>query len=502
VAKICLCLTGETLARNLEILEKYRKYIDVAELRVDLLDPDERFLIRRFPEMAGIPVILTIRRDVDGGAFNSGEGSRVHLFSRGLAFAEADRRKNFAYVDLEEDLNVPSLEEAARTFSTRIIRSFHNIRGMESDIAGKIKSLVRAGDELPKVALAPQSIGDVLSIFQAARETAGLDKILLGMGPFGLCTRVLAEKLGSYMTYTSAIGELNSPLAAPGQLDPVEMAEFYRFRTITDATKIFAVTGYPLKVSDSPKIFNTIFALENANAVYLPIPSDNLAVFMSLADIIGLSGVSVTVPYKEEILHHCAHKAAELEGIGACNTIVRFLHGWLGVNTDTKGFSESLLAFIRERSFKGKKITVIGAGGAARALLWELHRQRARVLVLNRSPSRARDLAALYRFKWGGLDSQGSELMEKYSEIIVQATSAGMEGHEQRDPLELYKFRGNEVVMDLIYKPEMTQFLSRAAAAGCRVINGRNMLLRQAQYQYREFMGKELPDQILDRVVF
>jgi 3-dehydroquinate dehydratase/shikimate dehydrogenase len=135
-------------------------------------------------------------------------------------------------------------------------------------------------------------------------------------------------------------------------------------------------------------------------------------------------------------------------------------------------------------------------------VLWELHRQKARVLVLNRNPSRARDLAALYRFKWGGLDSQGSELMEKYSEIIVQATSAGMEGHEARDPLELYKFRGTEVVMDLIYRPEMTQFLSRAAAAGCRVINGRNMLLRQAQYQYKEFMGKELPDQILDRIVF
>jgi 3-dehydroquinate dehydratase/shikimate dehydrogenase len=502
VAKICLCLTGKTLARNLEILEKYRKYIDAAELRVDLLDPDERFLIRRFPEMAGIPVILTIRRDVDGGAFNSGEGTRVHLFSRGLAFAEADRRKNFAYVDLEGDLNVPSLEEAARTFGTRIIRSFHNIRGMESDIPGKITSLIRAGDELPKVVLAPQSIGDVLSIFLAAGEIAGTDKILLGMGPFGACTRILAEKLGSYMSYASALGEPDSPPAAPGQFDPVEMAEFYRFRAITGTTKIFAVTGYPLAASDSPKIFNTVFALENADAVYLSMPSDNLAAFMSLADTIGLSGVSVTVPYKEEILRHCTHKSAELEDIGACNTIVRFSRGWFGVNTDAKGFSESLLSFIKERGFKRKKITVIGAGGAARAVLWELHRQKARVLVLNRNPSRARDLAALYRFKWGGLDSRGIELMEKYSEIIVQATSAGMEGHDARDPLELYKFRGTEVVMDLVYRPEMTQFLSRAAAAGCRVINGRNMLLRQARHQYKEFMDKELPDQILDRVVF
>jgi 3-dehydroquinate dehydratase/shikimate dehydrogenase len=115
MAKLCLSLTGNTLEKDLAILEKYRKYIDVAELRVDFLEPDERLHIRRFPEMAGIPVILTIRRDVDGGKYVGGEASRATLFSMGLAFAEVDKRKNFAYVDIESDLNVPSLEEAART---------------------------------------------------------------------------------------------------------------------------------------------------------------------------------------------------------------------------------------------------------------------------------------------------------------------------------------------------------------------------------------------------
>jgi 3-dehydroquinate dehydratase/shikimate dehydrogenase len=92
-------------------LEKYRKLIDLAELRVDCLDPDERFLIRSFPEKAGVPVILTIRRKIDGGQYIGGEGARIVLLSKGLAFADANRRRNFAYVDIEEDLNVPSLEE-------------------------------------------------------------------------------------------------------------------------------------------------------------------------------------------------------------------------------------------------------------------------------------------------------------------------------------------------------------------------------------------------------
>src|SRR5215467_2199535 len=119
MAKLCLCLTAKTIDRNLEIIDKYRKYINLAELRVDCLNDDERLYIRRFPELAGLPVILTIRRNIDGGHFASGECARVKLLARGLAFANADRRFNFAYVDIEEDLNVPSLEEAARTFGTR-----------------------------------------------------------------------------------------------------------------------------------------------------------------------------------------------------------------------------------------------------------------------------------------------------------------------------------------------------------------------------------------------
>ncbi|MDR2471242.1 MAG: type I 3-dehydroquinate dehydratase, partial [Treponema sp.] len=107
MAKICLCLTGKTLARNLALIDTYRKYIDLAELRVDCLDPDEHFYIRRFPEQAGLPVILTIRRKIDGGRFDSGEGARITLLSRGMAFAESDRRRNFAYVDMEEDLEAP-----------------------------------------------------------------------------------------------------------------------------------------------------------------------------------------------------------------------------------------------------------------------------------------------------------------------------------------------------------------------------------------------------------
>ena len=206
MAKICLCLTAKTIAADLELLARNRGYVDIAELRVDCLDPDERFLLRRFPEQAGLPVILTVRREKDGGSFAEGEASRIRLLAQGLAFAEADRRKNFAYVDLEEDLNVPSLEEAARTFGTRIIRSSHSFNGVDADIPGKIRSLCRTGDEIAKIAVLARGSADALALVRAAGKARDVDKIFLCMGHYGVFTRILAERLGSQITYTSAEG--------------------------------------------------------------------------------------------------------------------------------------------------------------------------------------------------------------------------------------------------------------------------------------------------------
>jgi 3-dehydroquinate dehydratase/shikimate dehydrogenase len=320
------------------------------------------------------------------------------------------------------------------------------------------------------------------------------------MGNYGIATRILAEKLGSYLSYASALKEQDIPIAAAGQLDAGELAELYRFRNITGETQVFGVVGYPLKATGSPVFFNTVFGLENTNAVYIPFPADSIDAFIQLAEEIGLSGFSVTVPYKESILPFLAEKSNVVNGIGACNTVTRFAGGWSGANTDTMGFADSLLEFIGKKNLRGKKITIIGAGGAARAVVSEIHRLGGKALILNRTILRARALAAPYKFLWGGLDNQGVEMMDKFSDIIVQTSSAGMEGNESPDPLENYTFSGREAVMDLIYEPAVTPFLKRAAGAGCRILNGHDMLIRQARYQYTRFMGRDFPIQLMSRV--
>ena len=242
VAKICLCLTAKTLRRDLAILDKYRKYADLAELRVDCLDPDERLLIRRFPEMAGLPIILTIRRKVDGGLFESGEGARINLMARGLAYADADKRRNFAYLDIEEDITVPSLEEAANTFGTRIIRSYHNFTDTDEDLSAKIRTMHRSAGDIVKIAIMANSTKDVLKLLRAGKENVKQDTILTAMGHYGTCSRILAEHFGSLLSYTCAYSEPEISQASPGQIDVQDLAQLYRFRNITHATKVYGVT--------------------------------------------------------------------------------------------------------------------------------------------------------------------------------------------------------------------------------------------------------------------
>jgi 3-dehydroquinate dehydratase/shikimate dehydrogenase len=499
VAKICLCLTAKTIDRDLEILNKYRKFADIAELRVDCLDPDEQLLIRRFPELAGMPVILTIRRDADGGCFSGGEGTRVKLIARGLAYANPDSRFNFAYVDIEEDFDVPSLEEAARTFGTRIIRSCHDLGGVIGDIPAKIKSMQRSGDEIIKMAVTVKSTNDVLRLFRASKSCADQDKILICMGHYGIYSRILAERFGSVLTYSSALSESETP-GAPGQLDVQELAELYRFRKITKKTKVYGIVGYPLKASISPWFFNTVFGLENTDAVYVPFPTNSITDFFELAKELDVQGLSITVPYKEAVLPGLSGCSSAVQSIGACNTMYRYEKGWFGENTDCTGFSDSLLKFLDKKNLRRQKITIIGAGGVARAAAAEIYRLKGNALILNRTVHKARTLALQYNFRWGGLDSQGIENMAKYSDIIIQTSSVGMEGHEASDLLELYNFTGNEAVMDLIYTPAVTPFLKRAAAAGCRTLNGYDMVIRQACLQYGCFMGREIPRQLLSRI--
>jgi 3-dehydroquinate dehydratase/shikimate dehydrogenase len=358
----------------------------------------------------------------------------------------------------------------------------------------------RLGDDIVKIGVMVKSASDCLRLIRASKSCKGYEKIIVGMGHYGIYTRILAERFDSFLTYSSALSEKETPGAA-GQLDIKDLAELYRFRKITKKTNLYGIIGNPLKISISPWFFNTVFALENTDAVYVPFPINSVNDFLNLADELDVKGFSITVPFKESILYELEKSSANVQSIGACNTIKLSGNEWYGENTDCTGFSDSLLTFINKKNLKGKKITIIGAGGVARAVAAEVYRLGGKALILNRTIHKARNIALLYKFRWAGLDSQGIELMSKHNDIIIQTTSMGMEGYDEIDPVELYSFTGKEAVMDLIYMPDQTAFLKRAIDAGCKTINGYDMVIRQACLQYSIFTGREIPKQLLSRII-
>lgn len=495
---ICLTLTGKTLDEDLELVNKYRSFIDIVELRADFLSGDERLVARKFPKMAGIPCILTLRRKIDGGKFIEGEAARTILFARALSFADEDSSKNFAYVDFEEDFHVPSLQDAALAFGTKIIRSAHYMDRPVSNIAQKLNQLRSTGYEIPKLAFMPDSMDDVTQLFKEASRLEDDSHILIAMGPYGMPSRILSARLGNYLTYTCPL-ETNQNLSEIGLLDPVSLNNTYNFKNITKDSDLYGIIGWPLAATGSPFIHNSAYRRKGMNAVYFPIRSDNIEKGLMFADSLDMKGLSITHPHKEEVLNYILETDKKVDDIGASNTLVSKDGIWHAYNTDCTGFAQALLSFLEEKNLHRKKVAIIGAGGAAKAVAYAVYKLGAKkVCIFNRTASKAKDLAQKYGFNYAVLNSDSDILLRKYNDVIIQTTSIGMNAtgpsSEQNDPLFFYTFSGKESLYDIIYTPEQTPVMIRASEAGCSVCNGYEMLKNQAYEQFKLFTGENYND--------
>jgi 3-dehydroquinate dehydratase/shikimate dehydrogenase len=490
MTELCIVLKEKTLKANLALLAKHEKEVSMAELRADCLTEDDRFDIRGFPEKSGVPVSLSIKRKADGGEFTEGEGARTLVFARGLAFPELDKKKNFASIYMEEDFRVPGIEDAARTFGTTIIRGIEG-RGVPGDLAARVRRIQERDGEIPCISVAPRSTHEQNRLLAALESMAG-EVVLACPGPYGLPFRILSDRYGSPFVYVAS-SEYADAWPEEAYLRIEDALGMYRIGKKSAATAIFGIIGDPLMATQSPALHNAGYAKLGMDAVYIPFRCDHAADFMEIAETLPVRGFSVTVPHKEAILASLDARGEEVEEIGACNTVIRGPSGWEGRNTDEGGFGESLLEFLGRQHLKGVRATVIGAGGSAQAVAYALNRLGATMLILNRTPSRARLLARRYDARWGATDLAGAELALGYNDLIVQTSSAGMVPYDKEDPLPYYEFTGKEAVVDIVYKPAETIFLKRAKVAGCATTNGFGMLKAQAKRQFELFTNRGYP---------
>jgi len=483
--KICLVLTENTIGKDVQLVERYRPWIDAVELRADFLDPQELLHIRKFPQLARIPVILTVRRPLDGGMFQGGEGSRITLFARGLAFSDIDPLKNFAYIDLESDMHVPSLEEAAQAFNIGIIRSLHSIKASICDITAKVREIRRSEEEIVKIAYKADNLKEVTALFKQAQKLDG-QNTLIAIGKYGIPSRILAPRLHSTFVYAMPQEYIAKYHLEQEYIDPITLNTLYRFRALNADTKIYGLIAGDASKSLSPSIHNEGFERKGMNAVYIPISAVNIEEAIEFAECAGISGLSVTHPFKFDIIPFLEALGPASKACGAVNTVL--CNGKRqGFNTDIDGFSQALLEFLQTKNLRFKHVAIIGTGGAAHAAANAVYQLHGSACIFGRTAEKAQNLAKKYNFRWAVLDLASEHILKKYSDVIIQATSVGMQ--ENEDPLAFYSFSGDENVFDVIYAPEKTALLKRAEHAGCAVSNGYTMLRYQAYKQFELFTG-------------
>jgi len=272
-------------------------------------------------------------------------------------------------------------------------------------------------------------------------------------------------------------------------------------------TELIGLIGHPIKHSYSPFIQNFAFEQLNLDYIYLPfdVPAENLKAAVNGVLALGLKGLNVTLPHKEKIIKFLDELSEEASIIGAVNTIVNDHGKLMGYNTDAFGILDTLLPF--KEKISGTKVSVIGAGGSARAVIYTLlrHFKPEEINIINRTHQRADTLANDFALKMRFDSFHTFELfppdnMEALSNsrLIVNATTMGMYPDIEDTITDIEdSFNEEQIVFDLIYNPTKTNFLKMAEMQGAKVVGGLKMLISQAAKSFELWTGAEMPVAII-----
>ncbi len=251
-------------------------------------------------------------------------------------------------------------------------------------------------------------------------------------------------------------------------------------------TQLYGVIGNPVRHSLSPMIHNGAFRRMGLNAVYLAFEVRDLKGAIDGMRSLGIRGVSVTIPFKMKVIPFLDAIEDGARKIKAVNTLLHEEDRLVGYNTDGCGALEALEEKV---DLKGKRVLLLGAGGAARAIGFSLKTRDCELIISNRTMDRAAGLAKELRCAHQPLSS----IEDLSADVVINATSVGMHPRDQESPLPQRALKREMTVMDIVYKPLQTKFLREAEEAGCLTINGLEMLSRQGAGQLEIWTGKR-PD--------
>lgn len=491
----------------------------MVEWRIDALagEPDDLATARSLLDRSPAPAIVTCRGRSEGGEFDGREEVRAALLE-GLLSGDHPPR----YLDLElsawegcEPLRTRITRALGETggppAATSLILSCHDFNSRPVDLLQRIETMtLEPRCAVVKVAWQARSLRDNLEAFDLLTERRK-PMIVLCMGGFGLMSRVLAPKFGGLLTYAA---DRTGMETAPGQPTVADLRSLYGIDHVGPATSVYGVIGWPVDHSRGPAIHNAGFEAVGFDGLYLPLAVGPAyehfkATVASLAGHRGLRfrGASVTIPHKENLLRFVGDAGGAVDPaarrIGAANTLVVADDGTPACfNTDAPAALASLCGAmgLDPSGLAGRQVAVLGAGGAARAVIEGLSGAGASVTVFNRTPRRGEALARELGVDAGDIGS----MARRHFDVVVNCTPVGMSGGPAPDQSPLPSGAALDdtmTVFDTVYTPQRTPLIAQAEARGATVVTGRDMFLRQAAMQFELWTGKTAPLETFERAI-
>jgi 3-dehydroquinate dehydratase / shikimate dehydrogenase len=442
---------------------------DMVELRLDgvaNLDVARALAGRR------VPAVVTCRAMWEGGRFEGSEEERRAILdtalNHGAEFVDVEWRA------IERPPTGVSFSNLIHRSPERIVVSLHDFDGVPVDLDSRARAMRATGAGTIKVAVSVNRLEQTLGLKSIANEGRA---VVIGMGEAGVPSRLLANRYGSRWAYAG-------DGLAPGQLPARQMLDDYGFGRISSSTRIFGVVSTNALHSLSPMMHNAAFQAAGIDAVYVPLPVHDFADFVSFADSVGIDGVSVTIPFKVAALRTAATSDALTQRVGAANTLRKREGRWEATNTDVEGFLHPLGSLWGE-SLDGVRASVLGAGGAARAVIVALASKGARVTVHSRRPEQAQELATVFNVVSGAYPPDPGAW-----DLLVNCTPLGGATHLSESPMPADRLAGR-LVYDLTYGAAEAPLLRDARAAGVATVDGLAMLVAQAERQFEWWIGRK-----------
>ncbi|HEX2972198.1 MAG TPA: shikimate dehydrogenase [Tepidisphaeraceae bacterium] len=502
---LCVAIFVTELAKaKREIALAAEAGADMVELRVDRFT--EPAQVQELVRSSILPCIVTCRPVWEGGQCELGDVER-------LAILDAAGQSQAGYIDVELETTRRGLQLPG----WRTIVSSHDFTGRPDRLYNLLHELNSSSADVVKIVWAARTIRDNLEAFEVLK-TRQKPTIALCMGEAGLISRILANKFGAFLTFAAPNSSTGT---APGQIAVGEMKSLYRWDAINEKTRVYGVVGQPVMHSMSPAIHNGAFEAIGYDGVYLPLlveaSYESFKAFMETFvafEGLDLSGLSVTIPHKQNALRYLQSKGAEVEplaqAIGSVNTILIDRDSGTprlrGMNTDYAAILDSITAKldISRAELAKYRVAVLGAGGTGRTAVAGLAHYGASVVVYNRTLDRAEELAREFNGRSGQVTAASLEQIGQTDcSIIINTTSVGMHPKVEASPLgeNPQGLTKDSLVFDCVYNPMKTKLLAQAEAAGARTISGVEMFVRQAVAQFEAWTHKPAPVAVMRQIV-